>query len=653
MTSLSSLPSGPLRLSTSSKPINTFSLKYPASHPSDLSTAGAALSSTASGDISLRIAPGAHPGEARGRRWAGKTTRPTGDVECAIVWDPTQNCWTLHRIDNVVQLAHDDPQPLPRKPTTTIPAATRAAPLALPKPARPAPPPPVISQVSREPSAVVNQPIIISSSSVPSSSKADSKSSQPTPPNHQRELSGRSMATDPSTSRQSSLDSSSSKSAADQHHGLALPLKKTVQPLSHLPQTTAHRITNHSTTSTISSPGDQGPIRVVQAEEIEEFDFADSSPDRAPLQPIIAASPLTLPSPGVGQGSRSGHSHPHTNFSPVGRPSLSRSPSLVETGTACSPLARPNASQGLALPTRSAGHRATAPSPAYQINGIAPRSSAAVAHNQPTAPSPLQSVAYSSSSSPTDPVQGAPTPPVVGISPASLNAGTTSSATALRAPLNRPVPGQSPAWQQYNHHLQHASNPASPHHLSNRSPAPLTNQNLSQQTGSMPTRTYHRSDSGSSVRESDSSSDEESSEEEVEEVEPINSVVPLPTVVASSHPTVGTGAVPNSEDDAEADEDDEEDDAEFENMATELEASMLIRDYYGPGAEEPKGLEETVPATVVVAPKAKATKKKGTGTGNKSGGGGHRKTSAAGAGNGKSGGGGGGGKGKSKEKGKN
>lgn len=634
MTSISTLPSGPLRLASSSKPINTFSLRYPASHPSDISTAGAALSSTASGDISLRIAPGTHSGEARGRRWTGRQTRPTGDVECAIVWDATQNCWMLHRIDNAVQLASDDPQPLPRKPTTTIPPASKAAPLALPKPARPPPPPPVTSQPRQEP-AVVTQPITISSSSVPSSSKPDSKSSQPTPPNHQRELSGRSVPTNPSTSRQSSLDSSSSKSPADQTTGLALPSKKAVQPLPHLPQSTANRITNRSTTSTISSPGDQGPIRVVQADEIEEFDFADSSPDRAPHQPIVAPSPLTLPSPDLRQPatSRSANTHTNLNFSPAGRPTLSRSPSLVESGTACSPLARSNATPGLALPTRSVGNRHTAPSPAYQYNGVAPRSSAGVSKNQPTAPSPLQGVAYSSSSSPTDPVQAAPTPPVVGVSPASV---TTAASAPLRPPATRPPPGQSPAWQQYNHHLQHPSNPASPHHLTNRSPAPLTNQNLSQQSSSIPTRTYHRSDSGSSVRESDTSSEEESSDEEEAKVQAVPSV---PAPVTST--TVTAVPVPNSEDDAEADEDDEEDDAEFENMATELEASMLISDYYGPDAEEPKMVEEAVPTTVT--PKAKP-KKKGAGTGAKTGGG-NRKS---GGGGGKSGG--GGGKGKSKGK---
>ncbi|KAH9817711.1 hypothetical protein DFH28DRAFT_962765 [Melampsora americana] len=630
MTAISTLPSGPLRLATSSKPINTFSLKYPASHPSDLSTAGAALSSTASGDISLRIAPGTHSGEVRGRRWAGRQSRATGDVECAIVWDATQNCWILHRVDNVVQLASDDPQPLPRKPTASVSQPPKPAALALPKPARLPPPPPVSSQAQREP-AGVNQPIMIPSSSVPSSSKPDSKSSQPTPPNHQREHSGRSIATDPSISRQSSLDSSSSKSALDHNTGLALSTKGSAPPLPHLPQTTAHRI---STTSTISSPGDQGPIRVVQAEEIEEFDFADSSPDRAPHPPIIAPSPLMLPSPGVGQISRSGHSHTTTNCSPAGRPNLSRSPSLAETGTVCSPVTRPNASQGLALPTRSAAHPPTAPSPAYPHNGIAPRSSAAVSHNQPTAPSPLQSMAYSSSSSPTDPAQAAPTPPVVGISPASV---TTGPSAPLRAPASRAPPGQSPAWQQYNHHLQHPSNPASPHHLTNRSPAPLTNQNLSQQSSSVPTRTYHRSDSGSSVRESDTdSSDEESSEEEEEaEVKAVGSVS-VPTITT----TLSTGGIANSEDDAEGDEDDEEDDAEFENMATELEASMLIRDYYGPGAEEPKGVEEVVPNPLT--PKAKP-KKKGGGPANKSGGS-HRKT--GGGGGGKTGG----GKGKSKEK---
>lgn len=37
------------------------------------------------------MAPGAHPSENRGRRWAGRQTRATGDVECAIVWDPVQH----------------------------------------------------------------------------------------------------------------------------------------------------------------------------------------------------------------------------------------------------------------------------------------------------------------------------------------------------------------------------------------------------------------------------------------------------------------------------------------------------------------------------------------------------------------------------------
>ncbi|MBW0536421.1 hypothetical protein O181_076136 [Austropuccinia psidii MF-1] len=652
-TSTSHLPSGPLRFpnnSNSSTKSHTFALRYPPSHPNDLSTAGASLSSAASGDVSLRIPPGLNPSEPRGRRWAGRQVRSNAQVECAIVWDQNQHSWILHRIDNIVQLASDDPEPLPKKLTLQHPH--QSLPLALPKPARPVPPPPKLEDLQPPPPSSSSS---ISHSNRPttlSASDSSSKSLQLSSSTHQSQLSSNSLDNSHhSTSNNStfcSINSSSSLlnpitnnnlTSTSSPQPLILPTK--IKPSNINSTSKNSSAINHSNILS-TSPGQLRPLRVVQADEVEEFDFVDSPPDPDPApQSTIAPSPQPLPSPAPLQSSTSNWTNNlhctslgGSTISPAGQPTLSRSPSVADTaiGQTCgSPLARPS-NQALVLPSRPSAPRSSLPSPAYPYNTL---SRSATLSNQPTAPSPLQSVAYSSSSSPADPTQNAATPILVSVSPASVTAPTDSNTLARVNQSNR-IPSSSlihnqksrvsspiPTWQ-YTQHLQQPIKNGSPHFINGvQSPAPLTNQNLglaTNQSTSIPHRTYHRSDSGSSVRESDTDSDDEDdddeSSEEEEQFEP---------VLQTSQPTQPTLVEPiqDSEEDAEADEDDEDEEFELQNFATELEASMLIGDFCGPKVGDGNSYDYTQPSygelnEVTSGPSAKGKTKKKPNTNGKS-----------------------------------
>ncbi|CAH7666508.1 hypothetical protein BY996DRAFT_4604682 [Phakopsora pachyrhizi] len=628
-TATAPLPSGPLRFapsnSASSKP-HTFSLRYPASHPSDLSTVGASLTSAASGDVSLRMNPSPSMGEPRGRRWAGREVRPGADVECAIVWDVNQHCWILHRLDNVVQLAPDDPEPLPKKTASGNHIPTRTVPLALPKPALPAPPPPVVSLQA-------NKTDLTSKRAHPDSQLKNSHSnsllarsqSNPTLNGNQTQnrpyqahLDHKLSATQVSlthaarsnTSSSASSDTQATNKKPDQSNfNLALPSKKSTNTnINH-----NHPAKNYSLSST-SSPGEQGPIRVVQADEVEEFDFVDSPPDPEPTPTsntaLVGPSPATAASPTPASVSTSA-SNRQTNHqrgttsemttSPGGRPTLSRSSSVIEHNgmNSGSPLGRPNGNHGLALPSRPSANRPSAPSPAYPYSALSRQGNIST---QPSAPSPLQSVACSSESSP-NATQTAATPQIVSVSPPSASATTVESAHGQvsssrsnglhHSVLQNGRPGggsPAPAWQ-YNQHYQQQPRNGSPHGINGaRSPAPA-NPHMglvkTNSTSSVPQRAYQRSDSGSSVRESDTDSEEEEEEDDDgdddeemsgEEVQ-FEQVLPLQPALVVEPPK-------GSEEDAEAEEDDEDEDEEFElqNFATELEASMLIGDYCGSGA---------------------------------------------------------------------
>ena len=583
-TSASALPSGPLRFASSttgpSTP-HTFALRYPPSHPVGLSNAGASLSSTASGDVSLRQGPS----EPRGRRWAGKPAQ-TSDIECAVVWDEKQHCWILHRLDSVVNLNSDDTGPLQMKPTP----------------------------LAQQPSA---KPTVLPRSQDRDHNTSD-RSARPTPtPN----------TNNPTTSPKVNL---------------VLPTKKRDYSAysSQNPQTQhpppAHRTFNQSNLITTSPASDTAPLRVAQAEEVEEFDFVDSPADPdPPPQPHPAApsplSPLKLPSPASTQAQT--HIYPArpnpanlapAATSPVGRPTLSRSPSLADNGpTSGSPLARPNGNPPLILPSRPSNTRPNAPSPAYPYNGL-PRS--ANLTNQPTAPSPLQSVAYSSSSSPEDRVPTAPTPALVSVSPASVTVTTTESVPSHGAPTRRfPLPSSNgingrsgvsspiPTWQYTQHLQQPHINGGSPLGVNgNRSPAALTAHNLSTASSapSVPQRAYQRSDSGSSVRESDTDSDDdEEGEESSEDDDGFEAVLPPAQPTELPPPPQAAEPQRDSEQDAEAEEDDEEAEFELATFATELEASMLIGEVYGSKAGlGPYGTEPIVPEATLPAPATKTTK---------------------------------------------
>ncbi|KAA1100240.1 hypothetical protein PGT21_032287 [Puccinia graminis f. sp. tritici] len=679
-TSASPLPSGPLRFATStadsSRP-HTFALRYPSSHPAGLSNAGASLSSTASGDVSLR--QGAS--EPCGRRWAGQPTKTT-DIECAVVWDENQHCWILHRLDNIVHLRNDDPGPLQKKPTAKLTTQ-----LALPKPALSAPPPPKVELSTINNPHNLSKPnpkdILPPKPQFPNPPHSTASSSSPSPPqashpefNQSNGSSNSKFPPAPSTvppsseasqPRHNSSDASTSSSSnitrsQDRDHNnrtrytddrsnrsttttttththttspqvnLVLPTKKrdysaysSQNPQSHNPP--AHRPFNQSNLITTSPASDTGPLRVAQAEEVEEFDF-DSPADPDPPQPDLGApsplSPLKLPSPASHQPpTHSYQARPHLGnlapaaTSPAGRPTLSRSPSVADNGVSSASLARPNANPPLILPSRPSNSRPKAVSPAYPYNGL-PRS--ANLSNQPTAPSPLASIAYSSSSSPEDRVPTATTPALLSVSPASVTVTTTESVPSHGGPTRRfPVPSSNgingrsgisspiPTWQYTQHLQQPHGKGGSPLGVNgNRSPAALTSQNLTtvSSSSSVPQRPYQRSDSGSSVRESDTDSDDdgEGSSEDEEGFDP----VPAPPQPTEPPPPQVVEPLRDSEQDAEAEEDDEDDEFELTNIATELEASMMIGAYYGP--EVGQGAYGAAPATTEASQAAPAPK---------------------------------------------
>ncbi|PLW16325.1 hypothetical protein PCANC_26177 [Puccinia coronata f. sp. avenae] len=668
--SASPFPSGPLRLATaatatgSSKP-HTFSLRYPPSHPAELSNAGAALSSTASGDVSLR--QGAS--EPRARRWAGQPLK-SDRIECAVVWDEKQHCWILHRLDNVVHLTPDDPGPLQKKPTPLAQQQlnNRSTPLALPKPASTIPPPQKVGTSAsnhRPPSSSSSPPEVshsefnqangLSNSTfppVPSTVPPSSETSQPRYNSSDASTSSsnltRSQGRD-HNSRTSYNDDRSSRTtvtttitAAAAHVNLAPPSKK---------RDYSSYSSQHHSTITASPASDTGPLHVAQADEVEEFDFVDSpaDPDPPSHHSHHVHSPLSSlkhPSPASSQA----QPHPHSArtdrvnlataaTSPAGRPTLSRSSSVADTGgaTSGSPLALPSRNPPLILPSRPSNTHLKAASPAYPYNAL-PRS--ANLSNQPTAPSPLQSVAYSSSSSPEDRVPGtANTPALVSVSPAASVTVTTAESTTggHGGPTRRfPIPSSSsngingksgvsspiPTWQ-YTPHLQYPNvNGGSPLGVNgNRSPAGLTTQNLAASSApSVPQRPYQRSDSGSSVRESDTDSDddgEDSSEDEngFEAVLPPAQPAELPP---PPPPPPVAEAMRDSEQDAEAEDDDEEDDVDLANIANELEASMMIGELYGTRVGQ--GAYGTAPPAAAevaqTAPSSKATKSRKKSTAN-------------------------------------
>lgn len=543
----------------------------------------------------------------------------------------------LHRLDNVVQLAHDDPEPFPKKMASSVAQPIKPLPLALPQSSHSAPPPPKASQQahnvhvpkthskpitstsecskppsssppqashsdSNQVSGVSRSKAFAAPSTVPPSSEASQARHNSSDASTSSSNLDRTQARDRRTTSSSSLTDDNSTNTSSAHLSLALPSKKrdfstfnsssqnlppqTFNPQSHLVAT--------------SPASDLGPLRVAQPDEIEEFDFVDSPPDPDPVpQPAVAPSPLALPSPAPAQApvgsypTKSNQSNlVGTANSSAGRPTLSRSPSVADNGTVTgSPLTRQNTHYGLALPTPPT-NRPSLASPAYPLGGL---SRSANRSNQPTAPSPLQSVVYSSSSSPEDRVQSAATPMLVSVSPASLTVTNTESTAGQGGPNRRcPLPSSNgisgrsgvsspiPPWQ-YTQHLQQSVNGGSPLRINDdRSPAPLTNHNLAATSNAPPIshRTYQRSDSGSSVRESDTDSededdeDDESSEEEegYEPVPPASQPVELPPVVEPLR---------DSEQDAEAEDDDEDDEYDLQNFATELEASMLIENIYG------------------------------------------------------------------------
>ncbi|EFP75361.1 uncharacterized protein PGTG_01954 [Puccinia graminis f. sp. tritici CRL 75-36-700-3] len=614
-TSASPLPSGPLRFATStadsSRP-HTFALRYPSSHPAGLSNAGASLSSTASGDVSLR--QGAS--EPCGRRWAGQPTKTT-DIECAVVWDENQHCWILHRLDNIVHLRNDDPGPLQKKPTAKLTTQ-----LALPKPALSAPPPPKYPRVVRP-----SQPRHNSSDASTSSSSNITRSQD-------RDHNNRTRYTDDRSNRSTTTTATTTNTnTTSPQVNLVLPTKKrdysaysSQNPQTHNPP--AHRPFNQSNLITTSPASDTGPLRVAQAEEVEEFDFDSPADPDPPPQPDLGApsplSPLKLPSPASHQPpAHSYPARPHLGnlapaaTSPAGRPTLSRSPSVADNGASSASLARPNANPPLILPSRPSNSRPKAVSPAYPYNGL-PRS--ANLSNQPTAPSPLASIAYSSSSSPEDRVPTATTPALVSVSPASVTVTTTESVPSHGGPTRRfPVPSSNgingrsgvsspiPTWQYTQHLQQPHGKGGSPLGVNgNRSPAALTSQNLTtvSSASSVPQRPYQRSDSGSSVRESDTDSDDdgEGSSEDEEGFDP----VPAPPQPTEPPPPQVVEPLRDSEQDAEAEEDDEDDEFELTNIATELEASMMIGAYYGP--EVGLGAYGAAPATTEASQAAPAPK---------------------------------------------
>lgn len=94
------LPSGPLVLanadhaapstSPAASSARTFSLRYPTAHDADyLSSEGGSLTSTASGDLSLKLQRPStqRGGRAVNRKWIGRVPRPGAEVELAVVWD--------------------------------------------------------------------------------------------------------------------------------------------------------------------------------------------------------------------------------------------------------------------------------------------------------------------------------------------------------------------------------------------------------------------------------------------------------------------------------------------------------------------------------------------------------------------------------------
>ncbi|KAH9449880.1 hypothetical protein MJO28_010976 [Puccinia striiformis f. sp. tritici] len=711
-TSASPLPSGPLRFAASTTGLSrphTFALRYPPSHPAGLSNAGASLSSTASGDVSLR--PGAS--EPRGRRWAGNPVKANGNIECAVIWDEKQHCWLLHRIDSAVQMHSDDPAPLQKKSTSSAQQpSTKSTPLVLPKPALSVPPPPKVELSTNNNSyqnhhhhhhhhhhhvSKSNSKDIPLSSQLPNRpNTASTSTSSPSPPqgsnsDYNQSNGAQSFPPAPSTvppssetsqPRYNSSDTSTSSSnitrSQDRDHNnrpdhtqdrpnrtpattttnhqqgqLVFPTKKrdyssfaAQNPQNHHQPT--NRAFNQSNLTTTSPASDSGPLRVAQAEEVEEFDFIDSpaDPDPPPPQAHVAPSPLSplkLPSPAsqthpYGARSNRGNLAPAAATSPAGRPTLSRSPSVADNGH--SPLTRPNGHNALILPSRPSNPRPQVASPAYPYHAL-PRS--ANLSNQPTAPSPLHSVVYSSSSSPEDRVPTATTPAVVSVSPASVTVTTTESVSGHGGPTRRfPLPSSNgingrsgvsspiPTWQYTQHLQQPHINGGSPLGLNgNRSPAALTSQNLKSATSvpSVPQRTYQGSDSGSSVRESDTDSDDDG-EESSEGEAGFEAVLPPPPQPIELPPPQVVEPLRDSDPDAEAEDDDDEEELELTNFATELEASMLIGEVYG--HKEGLGTYGVAPPPPEIAPPTKTTKsrKKSTNT-NPKGTGNARKTGAS------------------------
>ncbi|PLW55600.1 hypothetical protein PCANC_03558, partial [Puccinia coronata f. sp. avenae] len=555
----------------------------------ELSNAGAALSSTASGDVSLR--QGAS--EPRARRWAGQPLK-SDRIECAVVWDEKQHCWILHRLDNVVHLTPDDPGPLQKKPTPLAQQQlnNRSTPLALPKPASTIPPPQKVgtSASNHRPPSSSSSPPEVSHSEFNQANGLSNSTFPPVP-------STVPPSSETSQPRYNSSDASTSSSNLTRSQGR-----------DHNSRTSYND--DRSSRTTVTTTITAAAAHVNLAPPSKKRDYSSYSSQHHSTNRVTRKR--------YGSSPPSSQAQPHPHSARTDRVNLATA--------ATSPAGRPTLSRS-----------SSAASPAYPYNAL-PRS--ANLSNQPTAPSPLQSVAYSSSSSPEDRVPGtANTPALVSVSPAASVTVTTAESTTggHGGPTRRfPIPSSSsngingksgvsspiPTWQ-YTPHLQYPNvNGGSPLGVNgNRSPAGLTTQNLAASSApSVPQRPYQRSDSGSSVRESDTDSDddgEDSSEDEngFEAVLPPAQPAELPP---PPPPPPVAEAMRDSEQDAEAEDDDEEDDVDLANIANELEASMMIGELYGTRVGQ--GAYGTAPPAAAevaqTAPSSKATKSRKKSTAN-------------------------------------
>jgi len=222
---------------------------------------------------------------------------------------------------------------------------------------------------------------------------------------------------------------------------------------------------------------------------------------------------------------------------------------------------------------------------------------------------------------------------LVSVSPASVTVTTSESATGHGGPTRRfPLPSSNgingrsevsspiPTWQYTQHLQQPHINGGSPLGINgNRSPAALANHNRTISSApSVPQRPYQRSDSGSSVRESDTDSDDDG-DESSEDENGFEAVLPPPQPAELPPPPV-IEPMRDSEQDAEAEDDDEDEELELSTIANELEASMLIGEVFGSKVgQSAYGVAPPAPEINQPAPPSKTTKsrKKSTATNSK------------------------------------